>query len=316
MTQMEHHLGRNLEERGGISRVKAAAENYIDSLEKIVVDHPPSCHEPDIPGQGTKQRDQLLKLKPNVDGPMTEIQHKMVTTQIDTCNSCDHDLPPQNAEYTEMDEVPFTAYQDTTIRPGYQETMVINAILPTKGLVFMEPEWEKRPPLLAMPHAISNMTSRYKRADLKKDTLISKRRHMRVGRYLVYNTGEDPIFIKKGETLGYCSLIYQDSMDCYLNEMGHMANEARADQDEWRNLRTQSRKKDSSSLTENSQPLSEDWVKDAFRLSDNETLKDKPELMSQLVKVLASHGPAFEGGPHRMGETGQLGAGRTHWVTA
>ena len=85
MTQMEHHMGRNLEERGGISRVKAAAENYIDSLEKVVIDPPPSCHEPDISGQGTKQRDQLLKLKPNVDEPMTEIQHKMVTTQIDTC---------------------------------------------------------------------------------------------------------------------------------------------------------------------------------------------------------------------------------------
>ena len=111
LTQMEHHLGRNLEERGGLSRVKATAENYINSLGKVVVDHPPSCHEPDIPGQGTKRRDQLLKLKPNVDGPMTEIQHKMVTTQIDTCNSCDHDLPPQNAEYTEMDEVPFTAFQ-------------------------------------------------------------------------------------------------------------------------------------------------------------------------------------------------------------
>ena len=36
---------------------------------------------------------------------------------------------------------------------------------------------------------------------------------MRVGKYLVYNTGEDPIFIKKGEILGYCSLIYQDSME-------------------------------------------------------------------------------------------------------
>ena len=47
--------------------LKPSAENYIDSLEKIVVDRPPSCHKPDIPGQGTKQRDQLLKLKPNVD---------------------------------------------------------------------------------------------------------------------------------------------------------------------------------------------------------------------------------------------------------
>ena len=240
----------------------------------------------------------------------------MLTTQNNTCNSYSHDLPRQDAEYAEIDEVPFTAYQDTTIQPGYQETMVINTILPTEGLVFMEPERERRPSLLAMPHAIGNMTSRYKRADLKKDTHISKRRHMRVGRYLVYNTGEDPIFIKKGETLGYCSLIYQDSMDGYLNEMGHMANEARADQDEWRNRRTQSREKDSTSSTKTSQPLSEDWVKDAFGLSDNETLKDKPELMSQLVKVLANHRPAFEGEPHRTKETGQQGAGHTHWVTA
>ena len=64
------------------------------------------------------------------------------------------------------------------------------------------------------------------------------------------------------------------------------------------------------------QPLIVDWVKDAFRLSDNEMLKDKPELMGQLVKVLANHGPAFEGGPHRAKETGQQGAGRTHWITA
>ena len=105
-------------------------------------------------------------------------------------------------------------------------------------------------------------------------------------------------------------------MDGYLNEMGHLANEARADQDKWKNLRTQSRRKDFSRPTNDSQPLSEDWVKDAFGLSDNETLKDKPELMNQLVKVLANHGPAFEGGPHGTGGTGQLGAGRTHWVTA
>ena len=101
-----------------------------------------------------------------------------------------------------MDNVPFTAHQDTTIRPGYQETLVVNAILPTEGLVLMEPDRVRRQPLLAMPHAIGNMTSRYKSADLKKDTLTSKRRHMRVGRYLVYNTGEDPVFIKKGEMLG------------------------------------------------------------------------------------------------------------------
>ena len=174
---------------------------------------------------------------------MREIKHKMFTTPCNTCNSCNHDLPPQDAEYVEMDEVPFTAYQDTTIRPGYQETMVISAILQTEGLVFMEPEREKRPPLLAMPYAIGNMTSRYRNADLKKDMLMSKRRHMRVGRYLVYNTGEDPIFIKKGETLGHCALIYQDSMDDYLNEMSHMANEARADKVEWKNHKTQLRER-------------------------------------------------------------------------
>ena len=105
-------------------------------------------------------------------------------------------------------------------------------------------------------------------------------------------------------------------MDDYLNEMGHMANEARADKDEWKNHRTQSREKDSTGSVKTCQPLSEDWVKDAFGLSDNKTLKDKPELMGQLVKILANHGPAFEGGPHRTKETGQQGAGQTHWVTA
>ena len=135
-----------------------------------------------------------------------------------------------------------------------------------------------------MPYAIGNMTSRYKKADLKKDMFVSKRRHMRVGRYLVYNTGEDPIFIKKGETLGHCALIYQDSMNDYLNKMSHMANEARADKDEWKNHRTQFREKDPTSSVKTSQPLIEDWVKDAFRLSDNKMLKDKPELMGKLIK--------------------------------
>ena len=32
--------------------------------------------------------------------------------------------------------------------------------------------------------------------------------------------------------------------------------------------------------------------------------------------MLAKHGPAFEGGPHRAKETIQQGAGRTHWITA
>ena len=133
---------------------------------------------------------------------------------------------------------------------------------------------------------------------------------------MVYNTGEDPVFIQKGETLGQCSLIYQDTLGDYLNEMGHMAKEARADREEWKDLKTQSKKRSVSEPRDHSQTLSTDWVKDAFKLSDNETLKDKPELMAQLIKVLAGHGPAFEGGPHCTQEAGQVRAGRTHWVTA
>ena len=134
---------------------------------------------------------------------------------------------------------------------------------------------------------------------------------MRIGQYVIYNTGEDPIFIQKGETLGYCSLIYQDTVEDYLNEMGHMAREAKVDKEEWKDLKTKSTGDGGHKPT-----LSVDWIKDAFKLSDNATLKDKPELMNQLIKVLAGQGPAFEGGPHRAQEAGQVGAGRTHWVTA
>ena len=133
---------------------------------------------------------------------------------------------------------------------------------------------------------------------------------------MVYNTGEDPVFIQKGETLGQCSLIYQDTLGDYLNEMGHMAKEARADREEWKDLKTRSKKRSVSEPKDHSQMLSTDWVKDAFKFSDNETLKDKLELMAQLIKVLASHGPAFKGGPHRTQEAGQVGAGHTHWVTS
>ena len=181
MTQMEHYVGKNLEDRGGLPRITNMVKNYMDSLRDIAIDRPPSCQEPDVPGQGTRQRDQSLKQEPQGCGHMREITYRMFDSPYNTCNSCHHDLPPQAVEYTEMDEVPFTAYQDTTVRPGYQDTMMVSAILPTEGLVLMEPDREKRPPLLAMPYAISNMTSRYKNADLKKDTLDSKRRHMKVG---------------------------------------------------------------------------------------------------------------------------------------
>ena len=115
--------------------------------------------------------------------------------------------------------------------------------------------------------------------------------------------------------MGHCTLIYQDSMDNYLNEMGHMAKEARADKVEWKRKITQCREDEPQKIVE-TQPLSNELVKEAFKLSDNKVLKDKPELMGQLVKVLAKHGPAFEGGPHRAQETIQQGAGRTHWITA
>ena len=125
---------------------------------------------------------------------------------------------------------------------------------------------------------------------------------MRVSQYVIYNTGEDPVFIQKGETLGHCSLIYQDTLGDYLNEMGHMAKEAKADKEEWKDLKTKSKRRLASQLGDHKPTLSTDWIKDAF----NATLKDKPELMNQLIKVLASHGPAFEGGPHRAQEAGQV----------
>ena len=312
---MEHYVGRNLEDQGGLPRMTNMVKNYMDSLRDIALDRPPSCQEPDVPGQGTRQRDQTLKQEQQDCEHMRELTYQMFDSPYNTCNSCHHDLPPQATEYTKMEEVPFTAYQDTTVRPGYQDTMMVSVTLPTEGLVLLEPDREKRPPLLAMPYAISNMTSRYKNAELKKDTLDSKRKHMRVGKYLVYNTGEDPIFIKKGETVGHCTLIYQDSMDDYLNEMGYMAKETQADKDEWKRKRTQCREGEPQKTTK-IQPLSDKWVEEAFKLSDNEVLKEKPELRGQLVKVLAKHGPAFEGGPYRAQDTTQQGAGRTHWITA
>ena len=109
-----------------------------------------------------------------------------------------------------------------------------------------------------MPYAIGNMTRRYNKADLKKDALTSRQRLMRIGRYVVYNTGEDPVFIQKGETLGQCSLIYQDTLGDYLNKMGYMAREARADQDKWRDLKTQSKKETLSRPSDHSQTLSTD----------------------------------------------------------
>ena len=83
---MEHYVGRNLEDRGGLGRVKEVARNYVESLGDLATDRPPSCHEPDIPGQGTKQRDQHLKTDKWKDKYMKEINHKMISTSVNTCN--------------------------------------------------------------------------------------------------------------------------------------------------------------------------------------------------------------------------------------
>ena len=116
------------------------AKNYVESLGDLATDRSPSCHEPDIPGQRTKQRDQHLKTDKRQDKYMKEINHKMISTSVNTCNLCDHDLPPEDIEYAEMEDTPFSSYQDITIQPGYQETLVISAVLPAEGLVLMEPD--------------------------------------------------------------------------------------------------------------------------------------------------------------------------------
>ena len=74
---------------------------------------------------------------------MRELTYQMFDSPYNTCNTCHHDLPPGATTYVEMEEVPFTVYQNTTIRPGYQDTMIISAILPTEGLVLLEPNREK-----------------------------------------------------------------------------------------------------------------------------------------------------------------------------
>ena len=63
-THMDHYVGRNLEDRGGLDRVTQVAQNYIDSLDNIALDRPPSCQEPDRPGQGRPQNELAAKHEP------------------------------------------------------------------------------------------------------------------------------------------------------------------------------------------------------------------------------------------------------------
>ena len=313
-THMDHYVGRNLEDRGGLDRVTQVAQNYIDSLDNIALDRPPSCQEPDRPGQGRPQNKLATKHEPTENEQKKGHTYQVFESPYNSCNTCHHDLPPQANGYTEMGEVPFTVYQTTMIKPGYQDTLMISAILPTEGVVLLEPHREKWSPLLAMPHAIGSMTNKYNNAEMKADLLGAKRRQMKMGQYVVYNMGEDPIYLNKGETLGHCTLIYQDSMEEYMNEMGHMSREAQVDKQEWKRKKT--RKNEDRTQTSKGPCLSAGWVEEAFRLSNNEVLRDKPELKKQLIDVLRQHSSAFDGGPYRDREVAQQGAGRTHWITA
>ena len=243
-----------------------------------------------IPGQGTKQRDQKLKAKQKSDSHLKEIHHKMISTPVDTCNTCSHDLPPEDVEYAQRWKMfpsqltRMSRYSQATRRPW--SSVRYSQLRDWSSWSLTEEGGHRCWPCL-MPSV--NMTNRYNNAELKKDALTSKRRQMKVGRYVIYNTGEDPVFIQKGETLGYCSLIYQDTKEDYFNEMSHMAKEAEVDKEEWKDLKTKSKRKPTSQLGGHKPVLSTDWIKDAFKLSDNATLKDKPELMNRLIKVLAMY---------------------------
>ena len=311
---MDHYVGRNLEDRGGLDRVTQVAQNYIDSLDNIALDRPPSCQEPDQPGQGRPLRQSMDKQPVVEDNQRRKHTYQAVESPYNSCNTCHHDLPSQTKDYIEMEEVPFTTSQATTIKPGHQDTLMISAILPAEGVVLLEPHRENLSPLLAMPYAIGSMTNKYKNAEMRADLLGVKRRQLKLGQYVVYNMGEDPVYLNKGETLGHCTLIYQDSMDEYINELGYMSREARVDKQEWKRRKTQ--KREDRIQTNTGPSLSAGWVEEAFRLSNNEVLKDKPELKKRLIDVLRTHGGAFDGGPYRDRKVAQQGAGRTHWITA
>ena len=86
-------------------------------------------------------------------------------------------------------------------------------------------------------------------------------------------TGDDPVTITKGDAIGHWSLIYQDSKEDYLNEMGHMDREASAEKAKWKDLRQNIKGKSVTKYTQDGTGLlSEAWVKEAFDLSTNETL--------------------------------------------
>ena len=160
--KMQHFLGWNLEDRGGITHIKTVAQIYVNSLRGLALDQPPSCHVADMPGQGTAARDvQLRKDKADVEILQELSTHKFAQTTVNTCNSCTHDIPPTDRKYGEMEDVAFKAQTRLKILPGYQETMPIMASLPAEGMVLLESSRKLYPPTLAMPYTIGNMFTRY-----------------------------------------------------------------------------------------------------------------------------------------------------------
>ena len=154
--KMEHFLGQNMEDRGGMTHIETVAQNYVDSLTGLALDRPPSCHEKDLPGQGTWHRDLQLK-KTKADVELMQVSQKFIQTEVNSCNACSHDLLPEDANYQEMEEAVFKPQNDMTIQPGYQETMSILMSLPAEGMVLLEPARSIHPLTLAMAYAITNM---------------------------------------------------------------------------------------------------------------------------------------------------------------
>ena len=209
-----------------------------------------------------------------------------------------------------MEDVAFRADANLKIMPRYQETIPVTMTLPMEGMVMLEPARRLFPPTLGMPQDIGNMFSKIKKVQTGRITTSnsSKKQWERTGQYLLYNTGKDPMSIAKGDIIGHCSLIYQDSPDGFMTESGHVKREASANQRKWRRMRANM----NLPCPDLSEPdkgyrLSKVWVKEAFHLSSIEVLKDKPKLTSLLVDTLALHARVFEGGPHHSEMAGQTG---------
>ena len=69
-------------------------------------------------------------------------------------------------------------------------------------------------------------------------------------------------------------------------------------------------------VPDGSDPLADTWVEEAFKLNDNQMLKEDPVLKAELIKMLSFHAAAFEGGLTKSEVIGQGQAGTTDCVLA